>query len=127
MTISEAFKILGVNYDNSLEEIKSKYRKMAKQYHPDIYSNNDATSKMQEINEAYNVLSDDEKRKQYDEELREKRELAKEKIQENIEQMQNNFNASNTENMSESERRFRDMQRRRYEEIPRIKILKIIF
>ena len=47
MTISEAFKILGVNYDNSLEEIKSKYRKMAKQYHPDIYSNNDDTSKMQ--------------------------------------------------------------------------------
>lgn len=71
---------------------------------------------MKEINEAYNVLSDDEKRKQYDEELREKREPAKEKIQENIEQMQNNFNASNTENMSESERRFRDMQRRRYEE-----------
>lgn len=56
---------------------------------------------MKEINEAYNVLSDDEKRKQYDEELREKRELAKEKIQENIEQMQNNFNASNTKNMSE--------------------------
>lgn len=71
---------------------------------------------MKEINEAYNVLSDDEKRKQYDEKLREKRELAKEKIQENTEQMQNNFNASNTENMSESERRFRDMQRRRYEE-----------
>ena len=39
---------------------------------------------MKEINEAYNVLSDDEKRKQYDEELREKRELAKEKIQENL-------------------------------------------
>ena len=57
---------------------------------------------MKEINEAYNVLSDDEKRKQYDEELREKRELAKEKIQEKIEQMQNNFNASNTKNMSES-------------------------
>ena len=56
MTISEAFKILGVNYDNSLEEIKSKYRKMAKQYHPDIYSNNDATSKMQEINEAYSYI-----------------------------------------------------------------------
>ena len=56
MTISEAFKILGVNYDNSLEEIKNKYRKMAKQYHPDIYSNNDATSKMQEINEAYSYI-----------------------------------------------------------------------
>ncbi len=62
------YKILGVSRNASDEEIKKAYRKMAMQYHPDRNAGREkeATEKFKEINEAYGVLGDPEKRKQYD-------------------------------------------------------------
>lgn len=58
------YKILGVERTASEKEIKSAYRKLARQYHPDV--NKGAEEKFKEINEAYEVLSDPEKRNRYD-------------------------------------------------------------
>lgn len=61
------YKILGVDKNASTEEIKKAYRKLAKKYHPDLHPNDEkAQEKFKEINEAYEVLSDENKRKQYD-------------------------------------------------------------
>lgn len=60
------YEVLELTKSASEDEIKKAYRKLAKKYHPDIYKANDAQEKMQEINEAYEVLSNPEKRKMYD-------------------------------------------------------------
>lgn len=61
------YETLGVDKNASADEIKSAYRKLAKKYHPDVNSGDDeAAQKFKEVNEAYQVLSDDQKRKQYD-------------------------------------------------------------
>ncbi|MBT0158576.1 molecular chaperone DnaJ [Candidatus Bathyarchaeota archaeon A05DMB-2] len=60
------YEILGVSKNASKEEIKDAYRKLAMQYHPDRNKAPDAEEKFKEISEAYAVLSDDEKRQQYD-------------------------------------------------------------
>ncbi|GAB4218337.1 MAG: J domain-containing protein [Synechococcales cyanobacterium] len=61
------YKILGVNKSADLTEIKQAFRKLARQYHPDVNpGNNAAEEKFKDINEAYEVLSDQTKRQQYD-------------------------------------------------------------
>lgn len=60
------YEILGVPKDASKEEIKNAYRRLALQYHPDRNKSPGAEDKFKEISEAYAVLSDDEKRVQYD-------------------------------------------------------------
>ncbi len=60
------YKTLGVERTASHEDIQRAYRKLARQYHPDINKDVDAEEKFKEINEAYEVLGDPEKRKQYD-------------------------------------------------------------
>ncbi len=67
MAGKDYYKILGVERSASETEIKKAYRKLAKQYHPDLNpQNKQAEEKFKEITEAYAVLSDTEKRKQYD-------------------------------------------------------------
>lgn len=60
------YETLGVNKDASSDEIKKAYRKLARKYHPDINKDPEAENKFKEINAAYEILSDDDKRKQYD-------------------------------------------------------------
>lgn len=61
------YSILGVNKDATDEEIKKAFRKLAKKYHPDKnIGNHEAEEKFKEINEAYEVLSDKNKKQQYD-------------------------------------------------------------
>jgi len=60
------YQILGVSRDATDEEIKKAYRRLARQYHPDVNPSKEATEKFKEINEAYQVLSDPEKRRLYD-------------------------------------------------------------
>jgi curved DNA-binding protein len=60
------YKILGVSKNASAEEIKKAYRKLARQYHPDVNKSSGSEKRFKEINEANEVLSDPEKRKRYD-------------------------------------------------------------
>jgi molecular chaperone DnaJ len=60
------YEVLGLQKNASKEDIKSAYRKLALQYHPDRNKQQGAEEKFKEISEAYAVLSDDEKRKRYD-------------------------------------------------------------
>ena len=61
------YEVLGVAKGASEDEIKKAYRALAKKYHPDANKDDkSAEAKFKEINEAYSVLSDKEKRAQYD-------------------------------------------------------------
>jgi curved DNA-binding protein len=60
------YKTLGVHKDATAADIKKAYRKLARQYHPDVNKSADAHKKFKDINEANEVLSDAEKRKKYD-------------------------------------------------------------
>jgi len=60
------YETLGVSENASADEIKKAYRKLARKYHPDINKDESAVDKFKEINAAYEVLSDDEKKAQYD-------------------------------------------------------------
>lgn len=60
------YEVLGVSKTASKDEIRSAYRKLAKKYHPDINHDADAPKKFEEVQEAYDVLSDDNKKAAYD-------------------------------------------------------------
>lgn len=67
MEYKDYYKILGVEKSASDSEIKQAYRKLAKKYHPDLNQGDEkASEKLKEINEAYEVLGDKDKRKKYD-------------------------------------------------------------
>lgn len=66
MNKRDYYEVLGVSKTASKEEIKKAYRKLSKQYHPDINKEANASEKFQEVSEAYDVLSDEQKRAQYD-------------------------------------------------------------
>ena len=68
MDKKDYYKILGVERSSSAAEIRKAYRKLARKYHPDVNpGDKSAEEKFKELNEAYEVLSDPEKRKRYDE------------------------------------------------------------
>ena len=70
MSVNDPYKVLEISPEATDEEVKTAYREMARKYHPDNYANNPlsdlAQEKMQEINEAYDVLKDSQKRAAYD-------------------------------------------------------------
>ncbi len=65
-TRRDYYEVLGVQRNASSDEVKASYRKLAMEYHPDRNRSPDAEEKFKEISEAYAVLSDPEKRRQYD-------------------------------------------------------------
>ena len=66
MNKRDYYEVLGVSKDADEKEIKSAFRKLAKKYHPDVSKEPDAAEMFKEAQEAYAVLSDESKRKQYD-------------------------------------------------------------
>ena len=72
MSKRDYYEVLGIDKNASESEIKKAYRKMAMQYHPDKFANatdkekEEAEHKFKEINDAYQVLSDSQKKAQYD-------------------------------------------------------------
>src|SRR4051812_18914167 len=65
-TTTDLYELLGVERSASADEIKRAFRKLARQHHPDVSSAPDAEQRFKEINLAYEVLSDPQKRAQYD-------------------------------------------------------------
>ena len=66
MEFKDYYSILGVEPDADLKAVKTAYRRLARKYHPDVSSESDAESRFKEIAEAYEVLSDEKKRAEYD-------------------------------------------------------------
>ncbi len=66
MAQKDYYKILGVNRSSSNAEIKKQYRRLARKYHPDVSKEANAEARFKEINEAYDILKDKEKRSNYD-------------------------------------------------------------
>ena len=66
MKYKDYYETLGIKRDATEAEIKSAYRKMARKYHPDVNKTKEAEEKFKEINEAYEVLGDKQKRSRYD-------------------------------------------------------------
>lgn len=67
MEFKDYYRTLGVVRNASADDIKKSYRALARKYHPDVSREKDAEARMKEVNEAYAVLSDPEKRAAYDE------------------------------------------------------------
>lgn len=66
MAKKDFYQVLGVSKSASETELKSAYRKLARQYHPDVNKTTEASAKFKEVSEAYQVLSDPKKRQTYD-------------------------------------------------------------
>ena len=82
------YEILEVSENASMEIINKIYKIQAKKYHPDLQTNEKdklkAEEKMKQINDAYSVLSDEQKRKEYDQKLEQERELKRQQDEQNI-------------------------------------------
>lgn len=66
MDFKDYYAILGVTKETPVDEMKRAYRKLARKYHPDVSKLPDAEARFKEVNEAWEVLQDPQKRKQYD-------------------------------------------------------------
>lgn len=111
------YEILEVSESASKEIIEKAYKVLAKKYHPDLQTpeNKDlAEKKMKEINEAYDILNDEQKRKKYDEELTRKREIENQENATNVEKTGKTVNPTYTQNVEYN--KVNDMQQRRYQE-----------
>lgn len=89
------YEILEVSPNASKEVIDKAYKTLAKKYHPDLQTGDDkkiAEEKMKKINDAYSILSDSEKRAEYDEKLKQEEELKKQQEEEElIHKIENNI------------------------------------
>jgi DnaJ-class molecular chaperone len=68
--VSEHYAALGLKSDATLSDIKKAFRQKASQFHPDRNSDPDAPARFREVQEAYDVLSDNDKRKAFDDNRR---------------------------------------------------------
>src|SRR5215207_11223510 len=67
MAKKDYYQILGIKKDAKADEVKKSYRRLARKYHPDVNPNDKASEdKFKDVQEAYDVLSDDKKRKVFD-------------------------------------------------------------
>src|SRR6201982_937372 len=66
LSYTDYYEVLGVPRDADADKIRRAYRKLARKYHPDLNSDGDAEERFKELGEAYEVLSDAEKRERYD-------------------------------------------------------------
>jgi curved DNA-binding protein len=66
LSYTDYYEVLGVPRDADADTIRRSYRKLARKYHPDLNSDSDAEERFKEVGEAYEVLSDAEKRERYD-------------------------------------------------------------
>lgn len=105
------YKILGVAEFNTSEEIKTAYRKLARQYHPDVAGNSqEALLKFKDINEAYEILSNQVKKDEYDRMRRfynyakETKQETKQTTKDNTTQPEKNFNFNWEEFLSKKKR-----------------------
>ena len=124
------YEVLEVSENASAEVIEKAYKVLVKKYHPDLQSPENrlaSEKKMKEINEAYDILGDEAKRRQYDEKLSAQREMEKQQQNQQSQRrqeqppqyqnMQSNGVNQNTRRPDQvAYRRYEDMQRRRYEE-----------
>jgi len=133
------YEILEVSENASKEIIEKAYRVLAKKYHPDLQTEENkqlAENKMKEINEAYSILGDEAKRKDYDSKLQAEREAAKAQEANRVRYEQNNAQANyqaekqqayyNTQRQNEAynqsqrpmtEEEYQELEKRRQEEI----------
>src|SRR5437867_13272701 len=65
-TTSDYYDLLGVPRNASDEQIRSAYRRLARQYHPDVNKADDASERFKQITEAYEILTDPQRRQRYD-------------------------------------------------------------
>ena len=64
--LKDYYRIMGLPRNASIEDIKTVYKKLAKEFHPDINKTPEAEAKMKEVNEAYGILGDVNKKASYD-------------------------------------------------------------
>ena len=120
--ITDPYKVLGVPHGASEEECAKAYRRLAKKYHPDLQNNSNCQDKMRQINEAYEILSNDFKRREYDEKIKRQSVSIEEYnriIQENNRLKKDLKRVVNQREMSQNQGRLEEMSimQRYYEQI----------
>jgi len=116
------YEILEVDKNASEEVIEKAYKTLAKKYHPDLQNDSDCQDKMRQINEAYEILSNDFKRREYDEKIKRQSVSIEEYnriIQENNRLKKDLKRVANQREMSQNQERLEEMSimQRYYEQI----------